>query len=553
MNEFHDLTGTTICGLTALEYLGNQIYKCRCNTCGKEYTLTTSAFKGGIAKCRRCTDEAQKGPKADLTGMKIGSIKVNRYLEKSLWECECKCGRIIKVKTFNLTEAIKHNKNYMCKDCSYEAKHNETDMTGMKINSWKILKYKGEGFYECQCDCGAIHTILGKTIRNGTSKSCRKCGCKDMINTRLTRYGDIGTNLKVTRTDEQVHAVMNKDNLREFIEENFDYKPKAIELGRALGIGETMAIRKVHLFGLEDIVTINEGSVFENDIFRYLESICDCSIIRHDRKLLRGKELDIYIPDRKLAIEVNGVYWHSTIFKNKGYHQEKSIQCGKKGIQLIQIFEHEWVNPDMQKKIKQLLKNKLTQPERVLYARKCNIREIDNTVYTEFLNKYHLQNSANASIKIGCYSKDELVGVLGIGTPRFNDKYEYEVIRLSWKDDVAVVGGLQRLFKYFIRRYRPTSVITYSDLSKFVGTSYLKLGFKTITDKIFSEPNYIWVKASRENNANYETLSRYQTQKHKLIALGLGSEDETEDEIMERLGYLKIYDSGNIRLEWKSN
>ena len=53
-------------------------------------------------------------------------------------------------------------------------------------------------------------------------------------------------------------------------------------------------------------------------------------------------ELDIYLPDYNVGIELNGVYWHSLKFKNKFHHQNKFLFFHKLGIKVFQIWEHEW-------------------------------------------------------------------------------------------------------------------------------------------------------------------------------------------------------------------
>ena len=133
------------------------------------------------------------------------------------------------------------------------------------------------------------------------------------------------------------------------------------------------------------------------------------------------------------------------------------------------------------------------------------------------------------------------------GKPRFNNNYQYELYRLCWKDNIRVIGGLEKLFKYFIDNFDVDSVVTYCDISKFNGNSYTKIGFKTCEDSI-TLPNYVWV-----NIYNNDIKTRYQTQKHKLIEQGLGTESETEAEIMHNLDYYRIYDSGNIKLYWVRN
>ena len=180
----------------------------------------------------------------------------------------------------------------------------------------------------------------------------------------------------------------------------------------------------------------------------------------------------------------------------------------------------------------------------IYYARNLNIREPSTQESAEFLDKYHLQGYTNAPIRYGLYNDTEMLGIITFGKPRFSSNYEYELIRLCWKPGVNVVGGFERLFKHFVTEHNPSSIVTYSDISKFTGNSYLRVGFKASIDDLTS-PNYVWVGLK-----DYSTLSRYQTQKHKLVELGLGDVGDTETSIMENLGYIRMYDCGNLRLSW---
>lgn len=539
----HDLSGTTIKGITAIEYLGNQVYKCRCNKCGKVYEVTTSAFKNGIEMCRECANLNQQKPDIDLKGKTIGKVSVIKYTGGGLWKCKCSCGKEMDVKTHNLLSAMRDGRQYSCAECSAELRRK--DITGQTINGWKVLGYAGNGLYKCQCQCGSIHTVNGKSIRLGESKSCRKCGADKMLITRIERFGDTTTNVSVQRSIEQLNAVSSKANLDEFIKNNFKNKPKAVELSKLLGISECATLRKVHMFNLEDCIEINNGSAIENEIADYIKSVYNGSVILRDRKVLNGLELDIYLPEIKVAIEVNGTYWHSTIFKDSKYHQNKTVDCARKGIHLVHIFEYEWNNTDKQYKIKNYLDLILNNNIQKIWARKTEVKLISNDTAYEFENKYHFQNSSLSEISIGCYYKSKLIGVLSLGKPRFDKSYEYEIIRLCWKDHISVVGGIEKMYSYFLDKFNPESVLTYVNITKFTGNSYLKIRFKADTKNTFTEPSYHWVSV-KEN----KQLSRYQTQKNKLIKMGLGSSDETEDEIMENIGYFKVYDSGNLRLEW---
>lgn len=66
--------------------------------------------------------------------------------------------------------------------------------------------------------------------------------------------------------------------------------------------------------------------------------------ITNDRDVLKGHELDIYIPSKQIAIEFNGDYWHNANRQGKYAHYEKFIDCYNKGIALVSIFESAWNN-----------------------------------------------------------------------------------------------------------------------------------------------------------------------------------------------------------------
>ena len=253
------------------------------------------------------------------------------------------------------------------------------------------------------------------------------------------------------------------------------------------------------------------------------------NLIINDRELIKPYELDIVIPELKLAIEFNGIYWHSDKFKCNDYHLNKTIECEKIGYRLIHIFEHEWLNK--QEIIKSKLLSIFNKDQESVYARKCIIKEISYKLSADFLNKTHIQGTDKSPIHLGLYYNEELVAVMTFGKARLSKKYEWELIRFS--SSKHVIGGAGKLLKYFERIYKPKSIVTYADRRFSQGNLYFMLGF---TFSHFSSPNYFYTK-------NNELLTRYQCQKHKLKNI-LEKFDEklSESENMYLNGYNKIYD-----------
>lgn len=274
----------------------------------------------------------------------------------------------------------------------------------------------------------------------------------------------------------------------------------------------------------------NSTSKLEDEINDFILEL-GINVINNTRTIIPPLELDLYLPDYKLAIEVNGLYWHSELYKDKDYHLNKSIKCEEHNIRLIHIFEDEWVNnKDI---VKSRLRNLLGLTPTRIYARKCEVREVPTRIKTDFLNTNHIQGSVGSKVNLGLYYNDELVALMTFGKrPVFND-YEYELIRFCNKVGVSVVGGAGRLLKSFIRLYSPKEVISYADRRWSTGNLYNKLGFEFISN---TDPSWFIV-----NNGVREHRVKYQ--KHKLIEQGF-DENKTAHQICLDNNLYRIYDCG---------
>lgn len=255
----------------------------------------------------------------------------------------------------------------------------------------------------------------------------------------------------------------------------------------------------------------------------------------NNRSILNGKELDIFLPDKNIAIEYNGLYWHSELFVDKNYHINKTNLCNDKGVRLIHIFEDEWLfKPDI---VKSRIKNILGLTQNKIYARKCIIKEINSDLTREFLDNNHIQGNVASKIKIGLYYNNELVSLMTFAQSRTimgGKPNEYELIRFSNKLNTNIIGGASKLLKYFIKTYEPKKLISYADLRWSTGNLYNELGFKFIHN---SKPNYWYV-------TNDKRKHRYGYRKSILIKEGYDS-NKSEHQIMLERGIHRIYDCGN--------
>lgn len=284
----------------------------------------------------------------------------------------------------------------------------------------------------------------------------------------------------------------------------------------------------------------------EFEIIDWLQEIYNGEIIHGDRSVLSGKELDIFIPELNLAIEMNGLYYHGEITGGKGrnYHLTKTKRCAERGITLYHIYDIEWINKrDI---IKSILSNRIDSSKiQNIHGRACRLTEIDAKTSNEFLHGNHIQGGDNSSVRIGLYHKDELVSVLTFGKNRFNKDTEWEMYRFCSKIGCNVRGGLEKMFKFFKEKYRPVSIVSFADRRYFTGESYGRIGF---TPMDATPPNYHYFKIN-----DHKTIfsSRNKFQKHRLPKL-LETFDSalTEWQNMQVNGYDRIWDCGNMKWVW---
>lgn len=266
-----------------------------------------------------------------------------------------------------------------------------------------------------------------------------------------------------------------------------------------------------------------------------------------NRKLVKLIEIDLFAPDYNIAIEFNGLYFHSEFVgkKLKDYHINKTNKCAEIGIRLIHIFEDEWINK------KDIVKSRLLHIFNInkerLYARKCILKEISSIEKNIFLNSNHIQGEDKCKVSIGLFNDDKLVSVMTFSNLRkalgynSNNNEEYELSRFC--SSINVVGGASKMFNYFIKKYNPSKIISYADKrwsSLIDDTVYIKLGFNRMKD---TKPNYWYMKSHKKR------LHRFNFTKNRIVNELGGNPELTEFENMHLLGYDRIWDCGSLKYE----
>lgn len=275
-----------------------------------------------------------------------------------------------------------------------------------------------------------------------------------------------------------------------------------------------------------------------NAISRVEQSLKDAfpQFEQSNRTQLDGLELDLYEPNKRIAVEVNGVHWHTTEFgKTRNYHLHKTELCASQGITLLHFWDSEVI--EHRSLVESMIAAKLGISRTKIYARQTTIREVSSEEASRFLRDNHLQGPVPSSVRLGLYYDEELVSIMTFAKPRYTKQYHWELMRFCNKAGFHVVGGASKLLAAF-RKTHTGSIVSYANRRFSKGGLYEKLGFTRIGK---SAPNYWYVK----NGVIY--YSRSQCQKHKLKSLLGDSFDETLSEVvnMRMNGYYPLFDCGN--------
>lgn len=264
--------------------------------------------------------------------------------------------------------------------------------------------------------------------------------------------------------------------------------------------------------------------------------------VEHQFKYSGRREFDIYADSHKIAVEYDGVLWHSTKYRDRETQLLKARHAKELGVSLIRIFEDEWLNRKEQVKSLLLARFGIHNGDRV-FARKCQVREISNYAAKSFLDAYHVQGWCHSGISLGLFSGDSCVAVM-VFKSSMSGRYaagsgEYELARYASKG--LVVGGAGKLLKSFIRAYKPGRIVSFSEKRLFSGKLYESLGFVKEADVA---PSYTYIfpgKTVRHHKSGFQ-LSRLRKKFPDVY-----DESLTEEEICAAAGYYRCYDDGKVR------
>ena len=371
--------------------------------------------------------------------------------------------------------------------------------------------------------------------------------------TQNNLYGGMGfqseiINNKIKQTTKSKYGVENyaetdeyKDKFRKTSRLHYGVDNPTQNADIIKSVSDTVKAR----YGVDWACQLPQAREAYRTISKINKSFAEC-LDKHEiayfmEKTIANRSYDFSITNSSYLIEINPTTTHNSFMSifdkssnglDKNYHLDKTNLARQHNFNCVHVWD--W---DDWNKIIEIISPK----SNVIYARKCEIREITGPDCNAFLQQYHLQGSCRGQkVRFGLFYQDELIMVMTFGTPRYNKNFEWELLRLCTKSDTAVIGGAEKLWKWFITEHTPNSIISYCDNSKFSGSVYIRLG---MTLNSITPPNKHWYNLKTEEHITNNLLLQKGFDNLFGTDFGKGTDNE---QLMIEYGWLPVYDCGQM-------
>lgn len=468
-------------------------------------------------------------------------------------------------------------------------------------------KKNGEKYYDSGQPCKNGHISL-RAVVSGSCVACTQAAVKVWARQQDPKKLAAYTQVYRDRHREEVHAVdrANKRAARAADPGKYaaiskaQYRKRAQQEGREVWAGNLLpeAVIRQRLFAVHGVAveyvsgyrTMLQTAVFRctkhnlevsaqpHNVLRGASPCPRCNhtrskaehaiatmlaahtpVVQRDRTLLKPKELDVYLPEKKLAVEYCGMYWHAhwtqeVERKEHLAHAQKYAACQALGVRLLTVFESEW--NERGPAIRRLLRNAAGTSRGKLMARKCTLTKVDTTDARAFYERYHPQGGTGHGNHYGLYWGTKLVACMRF-TYGVNDRGAGAASRVwtlaRYATRVTVAGAASRLFKAFLDDKQPAEVKSFSDNRYFAGGMYQQLGF-TLDAEL--PPDYqVWSpKIGLRPKAHYQRrFLAVRAAEHGLEGIfDPDTDPRTETEMTYAMGCGRIYDCGKKRWMWQA-
>lgn len=493
----------------------------------------------------------------------------NKYSKGYFKTCGCKsCVNSMRVDSIGKTTINKHGVMHTSMLESVQSKKKSTtfDRYGVEHN-WKgHMRQKGE--LTMLEKYGARHALQNKDIRKKRDDTCNDrhgtldfLHCEKSMRTNEEKYGSA-----VPATTPEIKSKIRESNARTSMAianaklskfglsvVSYDSVKQKYELSCAkcgasfIAAGCTVNV-KLRL-GIDPCTTCNpltqaSTSKKEKELAKFVAEEYSGRILQNYRGAVDGYELDIYLPDLNVAIEFNGLYWHSELYVDNKYHVNKTNAALACGISVYHVWEDDW---DMRRDIVKSMICNIVNKSTKIHARKCDVVRLDNSSARKFFEKNHIQGWFNSSNSYGLVHGGALVSAMSFSKTRMRSAKtaanEWELVRFASASGFSITGGASKLLSHFIKDVGPEIITSYCDISMSpdsAKTVYSAIGF-TLDSVTPPSPHWI-IDGIRRNRLAFT--------KSKLIKMGY-DEKKTSIEIMAEQKYYRCFDCGHWKFSLK--
>jgi len=240
---------------------------------------------------------------------------------------------------------------------------------------------------------------------------------------------------------------------------------------------------------------------------------------------INGRFFDIFIPEKRIVIEFNGLIWHSK-FESKIRDYNKYLLAKEHDLNMLSIFEDEWKYK--KDTIKSIIKNRLGKSNsKNIKASECEIMKIGQKYASMFYEKFHYIGKCQSDVHYCITYHNEPIGCISF---KRNSTYCYELSRIVSNHDYEIYDAWNKIILNFIQEFNPETIVSFSDNRLYDGTIFSKIGFE-LSGEV--KPDYYLVHGNK----------RF----HKSVLTKHECEVKTEKQIMKSKGYRKIWDLGKKR------
>lgn len=508
--------------------------------CGRDFISSFGhVFSGHASSCGRCDFVCKefyldkKFGKLRLLDIDL-PVEFHKNTDEKFWFL-CDCG----VKKQISIHSVVKNKQVSCGDCNLKPKEWWVNRVFGHLTVLNTLvssiKTRSEEHLECQCSCGSVCSVQACALIRGNSKTCGNC--LDVAH----RWHASHNFPPPKRRKFSYHCspgLYHVDDLVGYFDGSL-----LVPLESVRSMDSYMKFRcklcggvfktKLAWIYYDKIMSCGcvKGSFsFESvNIGRFIESFGVKCLYGKSEKKFGPYSIDVYVPDKDLIIEYNGLRYHKS---------EKDIRryVALKGHQYMLIYEDEWLR--RRGCFERLLLNRVgvNFPSVKLRPRECVVKLVECGVARDFYERFHYQGYVHSSFNVGVLFNDKLVACMSIKRPSRQLSGDWEVSRMACDFNVRVHGLWSFLIKW-VKREKLISgrLITFSDNRLMTGGVYERMGFVRVGDV---KPDYYWVKG----NKRFHKSGLRKTKEEKKSGL-------TEIQLRSSQGYSRIYDLGKVKWE----